>query len=88
MDDTRRVDVLDGVHDSADKVGGVSLGVVYLGTNAVEELATSAEVEDKVEVMRSFKIVVEGYDIRMASGDVLKDGDFIANLERYRYGIY
>jgi len=71
VDDTRRVDVLDGAYNDADKVGGVGLVVVYLSTDAVEKLAASAEVEDKVEVVRGFKIVVEGYDVRIASGDML-----------------
>lgn len=88
MDDTRRVDVLDGAQDGPDEVSGVGLGVVYFGTDAVEKLATSAEVKDKVEVVRGFKIVVQGYDVRMAPRDVLKDGDFIANLGTYRNGIY
>lgn len=82
------MDVLDGAHDGPDEVSGVSLGVVHFGTDAVEKLATSAEVEDEVEVVRGFKIVVQGYNVRMASGDVLKDGDFIANLGTYRNGIY
>jgi hypothetical protein len=82
------MDVLDSAHDGADKVGGIGLGVVYLGADAVEKLATGAEVEDEVEIVRGFKIVVEGYDVRIASGNMLKDGNFIANLEMYRYDIY
>jgi len=81
MNDTGGVDVLDSAHDSADKVGGVGLIVVSFGTDAVEELATSTKVEDEVEVMRGFKIVVQRYDVTMATGDVFEDGNFIANLE-------
>ena len=84
MDNTRRVDVLDGAHDGTDKVGGVTLVVVSLGTDAVEELATSAKVEDEVEVVRGLEIVVEGHDVTVTTGDVLEDGDFIANLETSR----
>jgi hypothetical protein len=58
VNDTSGVDVLDGAHDGADKVGGVGLIVVSFGTNAIEELATSTEVEDEVEVMRGFEVVV------------------------------
>jgi hypothetical protein len=75
------VDVLDCLHDSPDKVGGVSLIVISFGTDTVKELATSTEVEDEVEVMRGFEVVVQGYDVTMATGDVLEDGNFIANLE-------
>jgi len=78
------VDVLDGAHDGTDKVGGVALVVVSLGTDAVEELATSAKVEDEVEVVRGLEIVVEGHDVTVTTGDVLEDGDFIANLETSR----
>jgi hypothetical protein len=52
------MDVLDGAHDSADKVSGVGLIIVSFGTDAVKELATSAEVENEVEVVRSFEVVV------------------------------
>jgi len=58
VNDPRAVDVLDGAHDSADKVGGVGLIVVSFGTDAIKELATSTEVEDEVEVVRSFEVVV------------------------------
>ena len=81
MNDTRRVDVLDSGQDGADKVGGVGLVVVSLGTDTVEELATSAEIEDEVEVVCGFEVVMEGYDVGMAAGDVLEDGNFISNLE-------
>ena len=81
MNDTRGVDVLDSLHDSADKIGGVGLIVVSFGTNAVEELATSTKVEDEVKVMRGFKVIMQRYDVTMAPGDVLEDGDFITNLE-------
>ena len=87
MHDTRRVDVLDGLHDGPDKAGGVGLVVVSLCTDAVEELAASAEVKDEVEVVGGFEIVVEGYDVTMATRDVLEDRDFIANLEMDRYNI-
>lgn len=75
------MDVLDSAHDSADKVGGVGLIVVSFGTNAVEELATSTKVEDEVEVMCGFKVIVQRYDVTMATGDVLEDRNFITNLE-------
>jgi hypothetical protein len=81
MDDTRRVDVLDGAHDGTDQAGSVGLIVVSFGTDAVKELATSAEVKDEVEIVGGFKIVVEGYDVAMATGDMLEDRDFITNLD-------
>lgn len=81
MNDTRGVDVLDGAHDRTDKVGGVGLIVVSFGTDTVEEFTTSTEVEDEVEVMCGFEVVVQRYDVTMAAGDMLEDGDFIANLE-------
>ena len=81
MDDTRGVDILDRLHDSPDKVGGVGLVVIPFGTDAIEELATSTEVEDEVEVMRGFEVVVQCNDVAMATRDVLEDGNFIANLE-------
>lgn len=31
--------------------------------------------------MRGFEVVVQCYDITMATRDVLEDGNFIANLE-------
>ena len=52
------MDVLDSLHDNPDKIGGVGLIVISFGTDAVEELATSTEVEDEVEVMRGFEVVV------------------------------
>ena len=58
MNDTGGVDVLDGAHDGADEVSGVGLIVISFGTDAIEELATSTEVEDEVEVMCGFEIVV------------------------------
>jgi hypothetical protein len=75
------VDILDGAHYGPDEVRGVAFVVVPFGTDAVEELATCAKIEDEVEIVRGFEVIVEGYDVGMAAGNVLEDGDFIANLE-------
>jgi hypothetical protein len=46
------MDVLHRAEDRAQERGGVGFEIVALGAYPVEELATRAEVEDEVEVVR------------------------------------
>lgn len=52
MDDSTTMDVLHRAEDRAQERGGVGFEIVALGAYPVEELATRAEVEDEVEVVR------------------------------------
>jgi hypothetical protein len=83
MDNSGRVDMLDGEHDGSNEVGGIGLVVVSLGADAIKELAASTEVEHEVEVVCSLEVVVEGDNVAVATRHLFQDGDLIADLRGY-----
>ena len=80
MNDTGAVNILDCAHDGSDKISGIGLKVVSFCANTIKELAASAEIEDEVEIVRRFKIVVERNNIAMASRDMFQDLNFVSDL--------
>lgn len=58
MDDAAFVDVLDGLHDGPDQIRGILFVVVALGAYTIEQLTAGAQVEDKVEVVGGFEVIV------------------------------
>jgi hypothetical protein len=80
VDNARTVDVLHRAHDSSNQSRRIGLKVVSLCTDTVKELATSAEIEDEIEIMRCFEVIMECDNIAMASRDVFQHLNFISNL--------